>query len=155
MPIVPERADFMSHVMWRLAVKRTAKVIDKEAQKVIARNNAIAVLARHIINDFHKSNYDAYFNYLQNHEAEQAQREAQCRRRIRVKNAGEMFTLNEWLELCDRHDNCCARCGKQEKLTVDHIQPVSKGGTNDIGNICPLCRSCNSHKGTDNTDYRR
>ena len=103
---------------------------------------------------FRQSNFDAYFNFTRNLEAEQNQRATSHRRRTSVKAAGEMFTLKEWLELCDRHDNCCARCKKPEILTVDHIQPVSKGGTNDIGNIQPLCRSCNSHKGVNDTDYR-
>jgi len=65
------------------------------------------------------------------------------------------YTPEEWQALCDRHDNRCARCGSDEPLTVDHIIPVSKGGLNNIENIQPLCRSCNSSKGVDDTDYRK
>ena len=39
----------------------------------------------------------------------------------------------------------CAKCGKPSD-TVDHIVPISKGGTNDPGNLQPMCISCNSRK---------
>lgn len=31
-------------------------------------------------------------------------------------------------------------------LTVDHIRPRSRGGTNDLTNLQILCRNCNSSK---------
>lgn len=45
----------------------------------------------------------------------------------------------------------CTYCGarpRQEELHADHVIPVSKGGTNDIGNLVTACRTCNIGKGT-------
>lgn len=33
-----------------------------------------------------------------------------------------------------------------ELMTIDHIVPKSKGGTNDIGNLQPMCHTCNAKK---------
>jgi len=40
----------------------------------------------------------------------------------------------------------CRKAGGE--LEVDHIVPVSKGGTNDIDNLQTMCRACNRGKGT-------
>lgn len=37
----------------------------------------------------------------------------------------------------------CWICGNPSD-TVDHILPLSRGGTNDPANLAPACRSCNS-----------
>jgi hypothetical protein len=47
----------------------------------------------------------------------------------------------------DRDDWTCRRCGSHRGLTVDHITPVSKGGTDDLDNLQTLCGPCNSSKG--------
>lgn len=48
----------------------------------------------------------------------------------------------------------CLNCGSEEDITLDHIIPVSKGGLNTLSNLQPLCRPCNSTKGTKTIDYR-
>ena len=47
----------------------------------------------------------------------------------------------------------CAYCGCREDLTVDHIRPLGKGGTNDRWNLHVLCEFCNNAKG-DQYPYR-
>lgn len=45
----------------------------------------------------------------------------------------------------------CAYCGKiyrEEKLTRDHIHPVSKGGKNTWMNTITACKPCNNYKGS-------
>lgn len=62
---------------------------------------------------------------------------------------GGSFTVAEWETLKAQYDWTCPHCGRYEpiiKLTIDHIIPVSRGGSSNIENIQPLCQSCNSKK---------
>ena len=59
----------------------------------------------------------------------------------------------------------CAHCGKwcgrpgsegakiadDEKMEVDHIIPWSKGGSDDVHNLQPLCKPCNRGKSNNAT----
>lgn len=77
------------------------------------------------------------------------------RRRAKEKGAEGYFTEEHWERLCNLSGGTCLCCGKDEDITVDHVVPLTRGGTNWINNIQPLCRSCNSSKGNrDFTDYR-
>lgn len=76
------------------------------------------------------------------------------KRRAALQNATGSFTAEEFQSLCERYNNICLRCKQTKPLTVDHVIPISKGGSNTISNIQPLCKSCNSIKGTKTTDYR-
>lgn len=40
----------------------------------------------------------------------------------------------------------CCECGATEPLEIDHIVPISKGGTSDPSNLQVLCRPCNRRK---------
>ena len=67
---------------------------------------------------------------------------------------GGSYTALQFDQLCSEFGDKCLKCGSKEKMTADHIIPVTLGGTSNIENIQPLCQSCNSSKGTKTTDYR-
>lgn len=75
------------------------------------------------------------------------------RRRARENMAGGSYTANEWLSLCEWFGGVCLCCGKAE-TTVDHVIPITKGGSNNIDNLQPLCLSCNCSKQAKHIDYR-
>ena len=61
--------------------------------------------------------------------------------------AGPYHNNSEWEKLLRRHNGKCAYCGERPAEHKDHIIPISKGGTDAIGNILPACRECNLSKG--------
>lgn len=76
---------------------------------------------------------------------------SKAKRRTRLAMVGGSFTKREWEELVNKTHGACLCCSKYfglEKLTVDHIRPISKGGNNNISNLQPLCLHCNVMKGT-------
>jgi len=78
-----------------------------------------------------------------------------ARRRARIAGNGGNFTASEWRALKHRSGDSCLRCVRKDvALQADHVIPISKGGTNDIGNIQPLCGDCNKTKRQSSTDYR-
>jgi hypothetical protein len=77
------------------------------------------------------------------------------KRREQFKEIVGTFTLEEWVTLCERFNNACLWCGEIGiKLTIDHVVPVVRKGTNYISNIQPLCGSCNAKKGKKIIDFR-
>lgn len=79
------------------------------------------------------------------------------KRRAFKKDNGGAHTLYEWQTLKAQYNWTCPACKRKEpeiKLTLDHIIPLSKGGSNNIENIQPLCRSCNCKKHTKIINYK-
>ena len=49
-------------------------------------------------------------------------------------------------EVFHRLGHNCLYCGEKAEV-LDHVVPIAWGGTNDIENMQPICRRCNSKKG--------
>ncbi len=82
---------------------------------------------------------------------------ADNRRKRRAAKHGSQgsFTAEEFEDLCGRYGDKCLRCGSTEVvLEADHVVPLTKGGSDDIGNIQPLCGPCNRSKFVNTFDYR-
>lgn len=76
------------------------------------------------------------------------------RRRARLVNAFGNHTAQEWESILNKYNHKCLRCGTTERITIDHVLPLNKGGSNSIENIQPLCIYCNSSKQDAYEDYR-
>ena len=53
----------------------------------------------------------------------------------------EIFERDEWR---------CVYCGEQfapAALTIDHVQPLARGGDSSGGNVVTACATCNLRKG--------
>lgn len=58
----------------------------------------------------------------------------------------------EWSNLKERFNSCCAYCGElasaeNRGIVADHIIPVTDYGELVLGNIIPVCQSCNDSRG--------
>ena len=73
---------------------------------------------------------------------------AAAKRRAQYRNAPvNDFSLAQWREMKEAYGSRCVYClRKMERLTMDHLTPISKGGSHTASNIVPACLSCNSSK---------
>jgi 5-methylcytosine-specific restriction endonuclease McrA len=85
-----------------------------------------------------------------------------CSDRCRVKShrvaSGQQqarsISLKTRFNVFSRDDYRCQMCGRNADehkvvLHIDHMLPVSRGGSDDISNLITLCSDCNMGKGTD------
>lgn len=67
-----------------------------------------------------------------------------------MKTARNIIPPSVRLKVLIRDGFRCTYCGatkEDDRLEVDHVIPVSRGGTDDIGNLVAACRRCNIGKG--------
>lgn len=69
-------------------------------------------------------------------------------RRALEKEASGRHTKEDVMRIYALQDGRCACCRKKvgSKYDVDHIRPLSKGGSNEPANLQILCPSCNRRK---------
>jgi len=111
------------------------------------------------IKEYYEDNKEQIAEYFKKYREENPDkcREKERRYRARKNNAEGNFSEKEFKQkLIFYHYRCC-HCGTDLTKTDyqrDHIQPLSKGGSNYIDNIQPLCEHCNLSKHADWIDYR-
>lgn len=66
------------------------------------------------------------------------------RRRVRLQK-GSIYVISK-KDLKRLYSSKCVSCGSAERISLDHIIPISRGGRHSIGNLQPMCPSCNSSK---------
>lgn len=75
----------------------------------------------------------------------------QAKKRLTSTRRGQFNSARPELALAliergDPHMCSESNCYCTDDMTVDHVVPLSRGGTDDLSNLRFLCRSCNSRK---------
>ena len=118
----------------KMRISHLGKIFSDDHKKNLSKNHA----------DFKGEKSPCYKGGYANHIYHNNQR------RIRKLNAIGSHTFGEWEILKIQYNFTCPCCLKKEPeitLSEDHIIPLTKGGSDYIENIQPLCRACNSRKG--------
>ena len=86
--------------------------------------------------------------YRQTSKGKAVQKRKKHKRRVKIKENGGTWTLEEWNQCLAYFDYRDAYTGEPLTTTeMEHIMPLSKGGTNNICNIVPANKSTNCSKG--------
>jgi 5-methylcytosine-specific restriction endonuclease McrA len=116
-----------------LAQKRELYVLNVEALR--AKNRAYA-----------RNNRDKMNAYYRKYAVENPDiiRKKRIKRRLRMMDNG-VFEVSK-RDLSRLLSRPCVFCGSQTNITLDHVIPVARGGRHSVGNLMPLCLSCNTSK---------
>lgn len=98
------------------------------------------------------ANFDSVDEFFAAYREELIKQESVKRKRQLTKlRRGQFSAKRAALELAliERDGYVCQikNCQESENLTIDHVLPISKGGTDELSNLQFLCRSHNSSKG--------
>ena len=79
---------------------------------------------------------------------ERSQKQSSVKRRVIQRRRSQYAARRDelMLALIERDGYECSFCGSQDGLTIDHIMPLSRGGSDQLNNLQILCQSCNSQK---------
>ena len=129
---------------WRSANQEAVRVADRAAYKANPDRKRKATVA------YRRANPDSVKQALAAWVKANPERRAEYNRnaKARRKMASGSHTNHDIHALHKLQRGCCGVC--RIKLTdfhVDHVTPLSKGGTNDRLNLQLLCPGCNLRKG--------
>lgn len=92
--------------------------------------------------------YKKYWSQWASENVSHCREIARLRRARKNGNAGSVgVSLRDWRRLVRRYGGACAYCGEApERLHMDHVVPIARGGRHAIGNVLPACDHCNFTK---------
>jgi HNH endonuclease len=99
--------------------------------------------------DYHEIKYEDYLVLLKEIEIQEAEVEAKTkhtRKRRTEFNASRSRLVLAMIDAGIRYSCAQPDCNVHADLTVDHIVPLSRGGTDELSNLQFLCASHNSAK---------
>ena len=117
------------------------------AQTGMSRTEAKEAISTLLVEDLLLADWngDSFVGHVPFYEATAPSSLVQLRREQRLKGA----SWKKRRELVLTRDNfTCQYCGEKDgEMHIDHVVPISRGGTNDIENLAVACADCNSSKG--------
>lgn len=69
---------------------------------------------------------------------------ARLNRRAR---GGYRLKICEVMQVKNLYNGICFYCKRDDATDIEHRLPLSRGGTNEMANLCLACRQCNLRKG--------
>lgn len=71
----------------------------------------------------------------------------QARRRAKKRAVPNTLTPEEWQQTLEVFNHACGYCLRTDlPLTIDHVEPISRGGPHTAENVVPACKPCNCSK---------
>lgn len=123
----------------------------REYKKEYRNRDKTKNMMKEYLKEYKKNNKDKlneYFKEYQKNNKDKMIFYSSQRRALRAGNGGS-YTQEQRTEMLEYFNYKCAYTGKciENNLHVDHITPVTKGGSNYIYNLVPATPSANMSKG--------
>jgi 5-methylcytosine-specific restriction endonuclease McrA len=123
--------------------QRCADSIKKQQRSNYLRN---AEKRKAYAEAWHKANPDKFKSYQSiSKKRNKESIAANTRRRNAKRKENGIYKISKQ-ELIKLNEGSCFYCGSTQRITVDHVVAISRGGTDSIGNLVSACKSCNSQK---------
>ena len=110
------------------------KIVSKKDSRMLSKN---------------EKNVNSFLEFLLDYSKKVYEKEFQPQKILKRK-----VSVSTRLKVFSRDNFKCRYCGDSPsinekcQLVIDHILPLSRGGSNLIKNLQTLCRKCNSKKST-------
>lgn len=153
------RADYMRQYMASMPPEKKAKYVAKKAEYYKAKREYL-LAKRRLRAITHKeklADYQRLYRFTESGKAARAN--AEHKRRAQKKNCHAPATTQQVKNLLSISKRC-AYCGvkfcAKNPATLEHIIPLSKGGSHSRDNLAAACQKCNTSKSAkDPIEYAR